>query len=265
MKLWDAAGGQELLTLKVPFRGILGLAFSPDVQSLVFSPDGKRLAGSGSGFGITIWDASKDTAGPAPDPPVPATDPPFYDKKLRLPKGPDFSRTDFKSVPPISVRLTAKKTTYVLDRQGMTAEKYREAIKEGKIAPPAIDLVLEITNTTKGDIDITVAGFSPRLLLDLKGKEGIEKRTTERPGNRTVRIILKPGQTHSLPITRLAGYSDRTTDDQLFWTEPGEYTLAASFETNIREPRSKDGVSGAFISKMKAYPAAPIKISVTLK
>lgn len=179
--------------------------------------------------------------------------------------GDDKKEPPPKSVDPISVRLMAKKATYVLDRQGMTAEKYREAVKEGKIAPPAIDLVLEFTNTTKDDMDITVAGASPRLLLDLKGQEGIEKRTTERPRNPTVRIILKPGQTHSLPITRLAGYSDRTTDDQLFWTEPGEYTLTASFETNIREPRSKDGVRAAFISRMKAYPAAPIKMQVTLK
>ena len=179
--------------------------------------------------------------------------------------GDDKKEPPAKSADPISVRLTAKKATYVLDRQGMPAEKYREAIKEGKIAPPAIDLVLEITNTTKGDIDITVAGASPRLMLDLKGKEGIEKWTTQRPRNPTVRVILKPGQTHSLPITRLAGYSGVTTDDQLFWTEPGDYTLAASFATNIREPRSKDGESGDLISHMRAYRASPLKLSVTLK
>jgi uncharacterized protein (TIGR03067 family) len=174
-----------------------------------------------------------------------------------------------KSADPISVRLVAKKATYLLDRQGMTAEKYREAIKEGKIAAPAIDLVLEITNTMKEDIDITVVGISPRLTLDLKGKDGIEKRTIKRPHNKTVRIILKPGQSHSLPVTRLAGYSDtgfgdQAFDDQIFWTEPGEYTLAASFETNIRQPPI-DGKSGPFISKMKAYSAAPIKLSVSLK
>jgi hypothetical protein len=170
-----------------------------------------------------------------------------------------------KPADPIRVELVAKKTTYLLDRQGMTADKYREAIKEGKISPPVIDLSLEITNTTKEDIDITVAGASPRLKLELKGQEGNEKRTIKRPRNPTVRIILKPGQTHSLPITRLAGYSNAITDDQLFWTAPGEYTLAAAFETNIREPPSKTGVSGSFISKQKAYPAAPIKLSVTLK
>src|SRR5262245_60238086 len=67
---------------------------------------------------------------------------------------------------PISVRLVAKKTTYTLDRQGMTAEKYREAVKQGKIRPPAVELSLEITNTRNEPIDITVAGASPRLTLE---------------------------------------------------------------------------------------------------
>lgn len=179
--------------------------------------------------------------------------------------GQNLAQQKGKSTDPISVRLTAKKANYVLDRQGMTADQYREAIKAGKLTPPALELVLEITNTTKGDFDITVAGASPRLKLDLKGKGAIEKRMSQRPRNPTDRIILKPGQTHSLPITRLAGFSTSRSEDQLFWTEPGEYTLTASFETNIREPRSKDGKSGDFISKMKSYPAAAINLSVTLK
>src|SRR5262249_28115310 len=120
-----------------------------------------------------------------------------------------------KHAGPITVRLTAKQAAYVLDRQGMTTGQYREAIKEGKIAPPAVDLVLEITNRTKADMDITVAGASPRLTLDLRGKDGVEKLTRERTPNKTLRIILKAGETHSIPIQRLAGYSSRTTEDQL--------------------------------------------------
>jgi hypothetical protein len=169
-----------------------------------------------------------------------------------------------KQTGPIRVRLKAKKTAYVLDRQGMTADKYRQAVKDGKIAPPAIDLVLEITNTTKGDVDVTVVGASPRLALELKGKEGIEKLTGSRAREMRVRIILKPGQTHTLPITRLAGYSSATAEHQLFWTEPGEYKLTASFETNVRE--ATGGKRGkTFLSRETAYKAPPVTLSVTLE
>ena len=47
--MWDAQTGQELLTLK-------------GVSTVVFSPDGHRLASNGPGGAVTIWDAT-----PMPD------------------------------------------------------------------------------------------------------------------------------------------------------------------------------------------------------
>src|SRR5262245_10331089 len=87
VKLWDAATGQELLTLNTNQGQILEVAFSPDgkrlatwsdgsfvglwdaatgqalhslwsgaVMSVAFSPDGKRLASAG--FSVYLWDAA---------------------------------------------------------------------------------------------------------------------------------------------------------------------------------------------------------------
>ena len=51
VKLWDAATGQELLTLK---------GHSRSVESVAFSPDGKQLA-TGSNDGIVrLWDVATE-------------------------------------------------------------------------------------------------------------------------------------------------------------------------------------------------------------
>jgi WD40 repeat protein len=47
VKVWDAQTGQELLTFKGHTRS---------VDSMAFSPDGKRLASAGGGE-LKVWDA----------------------------------------------------------------------------------------------------------------------------------------------------------------------------------------------------------------
>ena len=49
LKVWDAATGQETLTLKGHTSAVMGLAFSPD---------GKRLASGARDGALKIWDAT---------------------------------------------------------------------------------------------------------------------------------------------------------------------------------------------------------------
>ena len=52
MKVWDAATGQELLTLNGHTTG--------EVLSVDFTPDGKRLVSGSQDGAVKIWDASRD-------------------------------------------------------------------------------------------------------------------------------------------------------------------------------------------------------------
>src|SRR5438067_12400735 len=80
---------------------------------------------------------------------------------------------------PVKVKLVAKKTTYKLDRGGLTAEKYRESIQEaakmGKPLPrpPAVEMALELKNTTRKDVQVWVGGDPVQVTLNLKGKGAV--------------------------------------------------------------------------------------------
>ena len=56
MKVWDAASGQETLTLK---------GHTDWVSSVAFSPDGKRLVSGSHDKTLKVWDAPAEMALPA--------------------------------------------------------------------------------------------------------------------------------------------------------------------------------------------------------
>ena len=94
------------------------------------------------------------------------------------------NQTEDKAKPaslPVTAKLIANKKTYSLDLDGKTPEQFRETLKEaGKSGrypkPPAVDLTLQLTNTSDKDVTIWGSGDAvPRRA----GAEGQGRRECE--------------------------------------------------------------------------------------
>lgn len=151
------------------------------------------------------------------------------------PEPPD-PRAKGKPNGPLMVRLVAKKTAYVLDRGGLSAAQYREAVKEGKVKPPAVELVLELKNTSKEEVKVRVAGAVPELKWKLTGPKGaVVARTGNIKANdkppRLNTVTLKPGEKYEIAIAALDSSAVSRPKGAVHWTEPGTYTLSAELVT----------------------------------
>jgi hypothetical protein len=171
---------------------------------------------------------------------------------------------------PVTAKLVAKKTTYALDLGGMTADDFRKALKDEKArsypAAPAVELTLVLTNESKKDVKIWVAGDATSLNLELKGP-GAVSITAQKIFTREFRapkvVELAAGKTHEISIASLQ-YGFRGVAMRAYWTEPGEYTLAASFTTAINP--APDGVKADTEGFGRvAITAEPVKIKVEAK
>ena len=142
---------------------------------------------------------------------------------------------------PVKAKLVAKKTTYTLDLGGKTGAEYREQLKAAEKSgamppPPAVDLVLEITNTSDKDVKIWDKGDPVVIALTLTGPGAVNASpllafTADFRGPSSV--TLAPGKSLSFPFSKLQ-YGFRGAAKMSFWTEPGEYKLKAIFTTAIQ-------------------------------
>jgi hypothetical protein len=182
----------------------------------------------------------------------------------------DAGKTEPPGVP-LELRLVAKKATYQLDLGGKTADEFRkqlqEAEKSGKSPPPpAVDLVLELKNTGTKDVQVKLDGDDSRIILHLKGKGAvsIEPRKAFTQEFRNGRVVtLAPGKSESIKIKSL-DYGFRGVAQQAYWTEAGEYSLAASYHLPVAPaPKGAEDAGEGF--GQVTVTSAPVKITVESK
>jgi hypothetical protein len=168
---------------------------------------------------------------------------------------------------PVTAKLVAKKTTYSLDLGGKTGEEFRKLLKDaekgGRLpAAPAVEMTLELTNTTDKEIKIWTGGDPVQIDLKLAGPGAVNAMpllafTTEFRG--PVATSLAPGKSLSVPITKLQ-YGFRGASNMSYWTEPGEYKLTASYKSGIQPPPKGSKENEGF--GLATITAEPITIKV---
>lgn len=175
---------------------------------------------------------------------------------------------------PISLTIVGKREITV-DRGGRTWENFKKAIGDGTISPtpPTCSLGLKITNNTKETVRVRVTGTAPALTLTLEGKAGAHTWTSAAGvGKMGVTYEeLKPGASHTIPLTTLTGFQSRT-HTHLVPLGEGEYTLKAAYRTYIysgegmAKGKGKGVIGPAFKGKNPhTLSSAPFKVTVTGK
>lgn len=164
----------------------------------------------------------------------------------------------------VVARLVAKKSTYAIDRKGNTAEEYAKAARLGRAPAVPVELELIITNNRKTPVRIRTKGTSPKLTLTLKGPGAVE--ATPPAALAAVRqpityVTLRPGEKLTLPVESLGSYTGTRTTKLHYWTEPGEYTLAATFYTRVDLDFDPNGPAPKKLNYM-TLEASAIKLKV---
>jgi hypothetical protein len=173
---------------------------------------------------------------------------------------------------PLELRITGKKTTYTLDRGGLGAAAYAEMLAAANKAggkmpnPPAVDLAVEIKNTSDKPVTVWVKGDPFDLSLELKGKGAVNAAPPlafTREFRSPEGVEIAPGKTHSIPVKTLrSGF--RGQSKFAYWTTAGEYELVATLKTGV-SPAPKDAEdAGEGFGQVK-LTSAPFRLTVEEK
>lgn len=181
---------------------------------------------------------------------------------------PAASAEDKKPAGPVTLTIVAKSDKYKFDGGGKTPAEYKQALedvaKQQKVGglvtppkPPAVDLVLVLTNTTKEDMTIYVGGDANVYIFELTGGAGVVALSSELATTAEFRpskpVTLAPGKTHEIAVKQLSD-GNRGISRYVYWTGPGEYKLSAKYTLSTR-----NGGTGAELK------SEPVKITVTEK
>jgi hypothetical protein len=120
--------------------------------------------------------------------------------------------------------------------------------------PPAVDLVLQITNTSDKEVTIYVGGDPNVYTFDLSGGTGGVTMNSGLAFTADFRlpkaVTLAAGKSHEIPVKQLSDGS-RGASRYVFWTGPGEYKLSAKYTLS-----DQDG------GKVQELKSEPVKITV---
>lgn len=173
---------------------------------------------------------------------------------------------------PLEFTLTGKTTKYPLDLGGLSADDFKKAVAaagKGRGKPPAtpaVDLTIELKNTSKETVQVWSKGDPVVLTLELKGK-GAVNVTPQVPMTLEFRLPegvgIEAGKSLTIPVKSLtSGF--RGVSHLAYWTEPGEYELVATLKSGLM-PIPKGAMDNGDGYGVITLTAAPLKITVEEK
>ncbi len=175
------------------------------------------------------------------------------------------SAQDKKKPGPIQLKIVAKTDKYKFDGGGKTADEYKQTLettakkleKGERATPPkplTVDLVLQITNTSKEEMTIYVGGDPNVYTFELTGGAGVVNMNNPVAFTADFRlpreVTLAAGKSHEIPVKAFADGA-RGFSRLVFWTGPGEYMLTATYSLS-----NKDGGKGDVLK------SEPVKVTV---
>lgn len=161
----------------------------------------------------------------------------------------------------LTARLVMKETTFTIPA-GQRGAAFRDTLKNRTPdqpplpAPPVLNAELELKNNSPKPVTFMFGSDQSRVDLKLEGPGAASApamlmMTMEfRLGKP---VTIPPGGTYRIPIAKLC-WGMRGVETNGYWTEPGEYTLTASYQW-VPEANA-DG--GAF----NIVRAPPVKLTV---
>jgi hypothetical protein len=168
---------------------------------------------------------------------------------------------------PLELSISGK-TTYTLDTHDLSGAAFRRRIAAAvedvgpPLAPPAVDLVVGIRNTSDRTVRVWAKGDPVGLELRLSGTGAVnvEPKVFVTAEYRIPEAItLAAGETYLLPVRDL-GSGFRGVSRCSYWTEPGEYRLVAILQTGVSPaPRGAGGDDGFGLVTLTS---APLRITV---
>ncbi len=157
----------------------------------------------------------------------------------------------------IQATVVAKQREYRLTQElknGQAAIK--DALTKERapaLKPPAVDLELELKNTSRQPVTIIWGGDQSRISLTLKGPgalNGTWPMMMTMDFQMGQEITLAPGASHRVPIKSLGCGPRNIVDSACWWTLPGDYQVTVSGSFTQGEQQVK-------------FTAPPVTLKVT--
>jgi hypothetical protein len=227
----DAATGSVRARVALTGKWATGVAFSPD--------GGRVAVAQWNTVRVGPW-APAEGEGIAPAPA--GTDPPGV---------------------ALEAALVARKSDYVLDQGGITAEELtRQLVFGGRVPPPpAVDLECQLRNTGDSPVVIRTDGTFD---LHLEGRGAfnvpVQRQTAYFAGRAwppPPTVTLGPGESYRVRAEEFR--SER--DVQSYWLLPGEYTVRGRYTTRLHPAPPGAPDLGDGFGRVWA-PVVPVKVTV---